>query len=99
MKRKGQWIVCPVCCGEGTTVNPEIDSNGLTAEDFAEDPDFADSYFSGVYDITCRACDGNRVVRPSRMKELAQNAAERRLEARENGDYESWIGAGDYRYG
>jgi hypothetical protein len=93
------WILCPVCNGEGKTVNPNIDDNGLTEEDFREDPDFAEDYKSGVYDITCNACHGLRVVKPRRIEELQQNAEDRRLAARENGDFESYCGAGDWRHG
>lgn len=75
-----------MCEGEGTTVNPNIDAHGLTAEDFREDPDFAENYFSGTYDVPCRACGG-------------KNAAERRMAARENGDWEGYQVAGDWRYG
>jgi DnaJ-class molecular chaperone len=96
---KTKWIVCPVCKGEGTTVNPAIDCNGLTAEDFRDDPDFAEGYMSGAYDITCQACDGRRVVSQERINELARNAADRRLAAREDGDFEAFCGAGDYRWG
>jgi len=99
MTKKDPWIVCPVCDGEGTTVNPDIDANGLTAEDFNEDPDFREDYMSGVYDITCAACLGNRVVKRDRIRVLQQNAEDRRLAARENGDYEGYSVAGDWRYG
>ena len=98
-ERRGEWIVCVVCEGEGTTVNPDIDSCGLTRDDFEYDPDFMEDYMSGAYDITCRACGGRRVIRPERLEELHQNAEDRRLAARENGDWESYRGAGDYRYG
>ena len=57
-----KYEVCPVCDGKGKHVNPDIDRNGLTAEDFAEDPDFAESYRSGVYDVACNGCGGRRVV-------------------------------------
>jgi cytochrome c5 len=95
----GNYQVCPVCEGEGKTVNPNIDANGLTAEDFAEDPDFAEDYRSGVYDITCNACHGQRVVTTQRLTELEQHAEDRRLAARENGDFEAYCSAHDYRYG
>ena len=55
--------VCPVCEGKGTHVNPAIDCNGLTAEDFHDDPDFRDNYMSGLYDQTCNCCGGLRVVK------------------------------------
>ena len=53
--------VCPECGGSGTHCNRNIDGNGLTAEDFAEDPDFAEDYFAGNYDVICEMCDGLRV--------------------------------------
>ena len=99
MAKKDPWIVCPVCDGEGKTVNPNIDANGLTADDFNEDPDFREDYMSGMYDITCAACHGKRVVKQARIDELEQNAEDRRLAARENGDFESYSVAGDWRYG
>jgi hypothetical protein len=99
MTKDDPWIVCPVCEGEGKTVNPNIDCNGLTREDFDEDPDFREDYMSGVYDITCAACHGNRVVKQARIRELEQNAEDRRLAARENGDYEAYCGASDWRFG
>lgn len=54
--------VCDLCRGEGRTVNPSIDAGGLTQEDFDEDPDFREDYFSGAYDIPCGQCQGKRVV-------------------------------------
>jgi predicted methyltransferase len=54
--------VCPTCNGKGHHVNPAIDCNGLTSEDFEDDPDFRESYFSGAYDQTCNECGGKRVV-------------------------------------
>jgi|SRR5215471_13181737 len=97
MKRK--WRVCPVCNGEGTTVNPAIDCNGLTAADFAEDPGFAEEYVRGTYDVTCGACGGRRVITDERVEELERNAEARRLAAREDGNYEAYCGAGDWRFG
>lgn len=57
-----KFEVCNRCRGEGKHVNPSIDGNGLTYEDFAEDPDFYDDYMGGVYDIDCEVCHGMRVV-------------------------------------
>lgn len=57
-----KFEVCPTCDGRGTHVNPSVDSNGLTAEDFVEDPDFREDYFSGRYDVTCYGCGGKNVV-------------------------------------
>lgn len=54
--------VCPVCEGEGKIVNRSIDGHGLSYDDFYDDPDFADAYMSGVYNVTCDECDGNNVI-------------------------------------
>ncbi len=56
------YVVCQTCEGRGSHVNPDIDRQGLSSEDFAEDPDFRDSYFDGSYDVTCYGCSGRRVV-------------------------------------
>lgn len=53
--------VCSTCCGRGRTVNPAIDGDGWTREQFDEDPDFEESYFRGDYDVTCRTCHGANV--------------------------------------
>ena len=57
-----RYEVCDGCRGKGTHVHRGIDGNGLTPWDFAEDPDFAEDYFSGRYDVTCEDCNGLRVV-------------------------------------
>ena len=57
-----KWEVCGLCNGRGSHVNPSIDCNGLTREDFAEDPDFAEAYWSGAYDQTCNECGGRTTV-------------------------------------
>lgn len=57
-----KYEVCESCRGEGKHVNPAIDGNGLSQEDFDQDPDFEEAYFSGVYDIQCLECKGARVV-------------------------------------
>ncbi len=57
-----KFVVCEVCDGKGTHVNPSIDSHGISSEEFAEDPDFFEDYRSGVYDVACSSCGGLRVV-------------------------------------
>jgi hypothetical protein len=52
------WELCGLCQGRGSHVNPSIDSCGISNEDFAEDPDFRESYFSGAYDVPCYRCSG-----------------------------------------
>ena len=53
-----KWEICSACEGKGRVVNPSIDSNGITPKEFNEDPDFAEAYFTGVYDEDCRTCKG-----------------------------------------
>lgn len=98
-KNKDKWMICPACDGEGETVNPSIDAGGLSAEDFAEDPDFAEDYRSGVYDVCCAACGGSGKIRSGHLQVLRQNAEDRRLAAREDGDWESYRVANDLRWG
>lgn len=57
-----KWGVCPVCNGEGRHVNPSIDAGGLSAEDFDQDPDFAEAYMAGAYDQVCNRCEGRTTV-------------------------------------
>ena len=47
-------MICPSCDGEGRTVRPCIDAGGLSYRDFAEDPDFAEMYWSGRFDRDCQ---------------------------------------------
>ena len=57
-----KFEVCGTCQGKGTHVNPSIDAHGISAEEFDEDPDFREAYFSGRYDVQCAECKGLRVV-------------------------------------
>lgn len=57
-----KMVVCDRCQGKGTHTNPNIDGNGISPEEFAEDPDFERDYFNGVYDVRCSVCDGRNVV-------------------------------------
>jgi hypothetical protein len=55
-----KYIVCYVCEGRGSYVNPDIDRDGLDPSEM--DEDFAESYYEGTFDVTCRYCGGKRVV-------------------------------------
>lgn len=57
-----KFEVCHRCVGEGKHVNPNVDGHGISRDEFDEDPDFKEDYFSGVYDVQCHECQGNRVV-------------------------------------
>lgn len=50
-----KWVVCHGCQGRGTETLRDF---AFTAEDFEQDPDFADDYRSGKYDQPCRDCHG-----------------------------------------
>ena len=55
--------VCFTCEGRGSHVNPDIDSHGITASEMSElGEDFEESYFSGVYDVVCTQCKGNKGI-------------------------------------
>jgi hypothetical protein len=55
------WDLCPLCRGNGTVVNPNIDAGGLDGE-MMHDPDFMDDYMDGVYDIKCTQCLGRTTI-------------------------------------
>lgn len=82
-----KFEVCGLCRGKGTCVNPDIDRNGLSREDFDEDPDFAEAYFGGMYDMTCPECGGRRVVSVV-DEEKVDKALLKELERREQDERE-----------
>jgi hypothetical protein len=57
-----KFEVCSTCSGRGSHVNPNIDRNGISREDFDADQDFEEEYSSGRYDVQCYECRGLRVV-------------------------------------
>lgn len=78
LKLPGRYEVCGRCEGTGKHVNPSVDGHGISAEEFAEDPDFKEAYFSGVYDVTCHDCKGLRVV-PVLDEEAFNSPAKQKL--------------------
>lgn len=66
--------VCDQCQGSGTMVNPSIDAGGISGDDMHDDPEFAEAYFSGAYDMTCNCCKGRRVVASLTFPEAIQKA-------------------------
>jgi hypothetical protein len=86
-----KFVVCPLCRGTGKHVNPSIDCNGLTAEDFDEDPDFREEYMNGTYDVTCNECGGKNVVPelefPPDVQERIDAINQSRAEDRRNAAY------------
>ena len=97
-----KFEVCSLCSGTGSHVNPSIDSGGLSSDDFYDDPDFADDYRSGCYDVTCFECGGQRVTPEidmgrldARQKEVLKELEQR---ARDDAEYEALV-ASEIRYG
>lgn len=97
-----KWVICDLCGGDGTHVNPAVDSHGLTSEDFDQDPDFAESYFRGDYDVPCRRCEGSGKVLAEKLDKIHEEedrrAEDRRMAALENGDVEGYHTAYDRRW-
>lgn len=59
--------VCSQCEGHGTHLNEAIGSHCYSLEEFDEafdDDESREQYFKrgGIYDVTCKACKGQRVV-------------------------------------
>jgi len=58
-----KFALCPKCRGAGSHVNPAIDGNGISPQEFREDPDFEEAYFRGDYDVACHRCAGEKVIK------------------------------------
>ena len=71
-------IVCDRCNGSGKHVNPNIDGNGISIEEFDADSEFRDNYFSGVYDVTCDKCNGRNVIEVVDEEACKQNRKDRK---------------------
>jgi hypothetical protein len=56
--------VCSTCKGTGFYTNPNIDSNGITEDEFNEEWSFEEQqdYINGKYDMPCATCDGQCVI-------------------------------------
>lgn len=57
-----KYEVCSRCDGEGKHVDPAIDGNGISQEQFDGDPDFEEAYHRGDYDVQCEECKGRTTV-------------------------------------
>jgi RecJ-like exonuclease len=56
-----KYEVCGRCNGEGKHDHSAF-SNGVSREQFDEDPDFEEAYFRGDYDVVCEECKGRTTV-------------------------------------
>ena len=69
-------VICSLCRGYGKVVNPSIDCNGLTQEEFDQEPGFEENYNAGMYDITCPQCKGKSIeITPIPPQELKKPIA------------------------
>jgi hypothetical protein len=71
-----EWDVCGTCNGRGKHVNPSIDAHGISADEFYEDPDFAEDYHRGVYDVQCYECGGRTTSPVIDMKRTSEETIE-----------------------
>lgn len=82
-----QFEVCYGCSGKGTHVHRDIDGHGLTSSELYEDPDFAEGYFSGNYDVQCQDCGGERVYAFIDEKQVERMGAEKQAELEQYYDH------------
>lgn len=71
-------IVCPRCRGTGVHDHAAF-ANGISSEEFDEDPDFREQYFAGRYDVTCSECGGANVIDVPDEERMSADLLERLL--------------------
>lgn len=88
-------VVCHRCDGAGVHDHPAF-SNGV---DGLDDPDFAEEYFRGTYDVRCEECDGKNVVLEVDTEALTPKMLDR-LERAEASQYRyEQVAAGERKWG
>jgi hypothetical protein len=95
-----RFDVCGTCDGRGSHVNPSIDADGISGEEWAHEWEEEDreAYLSGAYDVTCAECGGARVVPvpdpnrnpPELLALLAEREEERARDAWERAEERRW---------
>lgn len=70
-----KFEVCPRCQGEGVHDHPAF-ADGISPEQFEEDPDFKEEYLRGAYDVQCSVCSGLRVIKVIAMEHLPADLRE-----------------------
>ena len=71
-----KWEVCGHCDGEGKHVNSAVDGDGIAVDEFNSDPDFAESYFPGVYDVPCDVCNGRTTTQAVDLESMSDTHRE-----------------------
>ena len=105
-EREGEvWVdavyeICTGCGGRGKYVNPGIDSNGITSYEMAElGLEFEEDYLSGRYDVTCKGCDGKRVMLVPIWDQVSDEIMEEIDKQAESDAYHDAISAAEMRMG
>lgn len=70
-----KWDICGRCEGNGKHVNPSIDENGISADEWNNEwhDDEKEAYFAGRYDVQCNECKG-----AGKLLVVDEESAERR---------------------
>ena len=58
----GKRMLCEECDGTGRVLCDGLRGHAFSSEELFEDPDFAEGYFGGDYDVKCDECHGEKVV-------------------------------------
>ena len=66
--------ICPMCEGDGTVVDPKIDSSGWSREDLDQDPEFEKAYHAGIYDMQCPNCKGNKTIHTVNLNQVSETS-------------------------
>lgn len=84
LTRRGTWfevelpatrIVCPACKGDGTELYGGLKGAAFSPGEM--EPEFAEAYFGGAYDVPCSNCRGQRVIDIVDEEKLTPKMAER----------------------
>lgn len=96
-----RYEVCGRCMGKGSHVNPAIDGNGITMEEWHNEwsHEEQEAYMSGRYDVGCYECHGNRVVPVADEKTASQEQLDQYNEYCEMVAFDRSIEESERRFG